>query len=281
MDLRMAARFVACSAAFTAVAASRVGSSKLSSDALEAEGALEGSEGKGWSPWELKFEGLSCLSPEFSPFSKLEQGWPKCVQKAREQATKLGTSANCRVCDVDFSGSKPEKDQSMTSTGCKATVHCAAGRLSPKEACFENNGKVGAVQNLNSNEGERAKYPGRECLPCSEGCKDCIFDKSWTSWGTGKVQYKCIMDPTGTAETGARCVLPTDVECGECSNRKCGGVMPKWGCKTSQFKSICKFPASYNLPASDTVDPAKRDYTLTVKSGYDSSALPPVLGELS
>jgi len=246
---------------------------------------MNSSAGGGWSPWEVKFKGLSCLNIETAPFVGLQKHWPSCMSAAGEEGRKLAQTRNCKLCDVTFAGSKPEAETGMKSTKCSALVKCAAGFLDPSLTCLSNNGRVGMVEKMNSKKSEREAHPNRACYPCPPECKTCIFDDSYTNWALGKKSFKCIMSPTGgDGQGGATCVKPAGIECGECGHRNCGGVtnsmFGKWTCDNNDFKADCKWASEFQIPSDPqaiAVDESLREYAVTMQSGRDSSVLPPVL----
>eukprot|EP00931_Biecheleriopsis_adriatica_P040367 TRINITY_DN23130_c0_g2_i1.p1 TRINITY_DN23130_c0_g2~~TRINITY_DN23130_c0_g2_i1.p1 ORF type:complete len:303 (+),score=45.80 TRINITY_DN23130_c0_g2_i1:74-982(+) len=235
-----------------------------------------------WSPWNLSYEGLQCRQIDTSPFPALHDKWPACVKEAIQKGLKLGDEGNCRLCDVEFTGSKPEAELTMTSTKCKATVTCTAARSGPNEkTCFKGHGKLAAVDKLNNKGGRlgMTKYwethKDHACLPCPEACKSCHAEGKFS---TSKSSFKCVLagvEFQGSGEQkGTMCSdKPKDYDCGECElrNSKQGW---QWGSSLRDFKSSCKFPTTY-MQVEEAQQPAE-DYVLTMRAGEDKAALPPV-----
>jgi len=255
----------------------------------EAGGVVMNSSAGGWSPWEIKLTGLACLNIETAPFVGLQKNWPSCMSAAEEEGKKLAQTRNCKLCDVTFAGSKPEAELGAKSTKCSALVKCAAGFLDPEKTCLSNNGPVGKIEKMNSKKKERAAHPNRACYPCPPECKTCIFDDSYTNWALKKKSFKCIMSPSGGgADGGATCVKPTGVECGECTHRRCSGTTNRlfgsFSCDNNDFKADCKWASEFQIPSDPqaiAVDESLREYSVTMKSGRDTSVLPPVLTTLT
>lgn len=228
-----------------------------------------------WSPWELTYESLSCANLQAHPWDGVKANWPKCWAKAEKDGKELSETGNCNLCDVKFEASKPEAMAGMFGSGCSATVTCAAVRVGSK-ACSEGHGELSAVKGLNDNKENRGKYPEKSCLPCPAGCNSC---KAVLGRVTGSYrQFKCILSPKGSADGGGEtCEKPEGFKCGECKKRSCSGLLPGIvkGCSTSDYKTTCDFPPTYE----NTVEaPATAsDYTITLKAGEDKTALPPVL----
>lgn len=247
----------------------------------------DGAEGMGvnssvsWSPWEVKFTGLSCIDINTTPFSGLQTAWPSCMKSAKEQGEKLAKTRNCKACDVTFTGSKPEAETRLMSTKCKPLVQCSAGTLDPSKTCFATNGRLEMVHNMNHWTRERTAHPNRACYPCPPECKVCIFDNSYTNAALKKKRFKCVMPGGGS---GSTCQPPAGVECGECSHRRCSGVgnrmLGKAKCDNNDFKADCKWKSTFEIPSDPheyAVDKSIRKYAVTMESGGDSFVLPPVL----
>lgn len=262
-------------------------SSVISVEESSQHSSMEANSSASWSPWEIKFQGLSCMNLDTAPFVGLHKSWSSCMSSAEKEGKDLASTRNCKVCDVTFKGSKPEAETGLTSTKCSAKVQCSAGRLKPAEACFDNNGPLGKVNNMNSNAADRTAHPNRGCFPCPPECKSCEFDNSYTSWAMGKKSFKCIIKGTGP---GATCATPAGFECGECRHRKCGGMannlismVTNSLCDNNDFKSECKWNAAFKTPspAEVVIDDKLRSYTVTMESGRDSHVMPPVMQKLS
>lgn len=196
-----------------------------------------------------------------------------------DQALDRAQNGNCKLCDVTFKGSKPEAMQGMMSTGCAATVTCAAVRLG-KKACFEGHGALTAVAGLNDAEDKRMRTPEMACLPCPAGCKKCAVVESSITGVYRK--FKCISTPIlleSDGFKGERCQNPEGHECGECKHRSCGGFGPSFSCDKKDYKSTCKFPETFaNTPEPQA---APEDYELSVKAGEDKNELPPAFDYLA
>eukprot|EP00930_Biecheleria_cincta_P076938 TRINITY_DN64178_c0_g1_i1.p1 TRINITY_DN64178_c0_g1~~TRINITY_DN64178_c0_g1_i1.p1 ORF type:complete len:269 (+),score=42.15 TRINITY_DN64178_c0_g1_i1:98-904(+) len=225
-----------------------------------------------WSPWNLKFQGLQCMQLDTAPFSAFEAQWPACYQKAVERGAKLAKDGNCRLCDLDITGSKPEKDQSLTSTSCKAHVTCSALRSGPSvKTCYHTNGGLARVKNLNDGPRAREANPDMVCLPCPDQCKECgkVGNFAWTSR-----KVKCILSPLGDASTGLRCEKPPGLRCGECEHRSCRGLT-NFLCSRNDFKTDCDYETYANNDVEEK-HPAE-DYQLTLSAGKEKNKMPEVL----
>jgi len=232
-----------------------------------------------WSNWQLSFKGLSCLALEPVPFVGLSANWPKCWAKAAKDAEKIAVDGNCKLCDVDFTGSEAKQDGE--TTGCSAKVVCAGARVG-KQACFEGHGALTVVSDLNDSPSHRTKYPDMSCLPCPSECSEChaISSKFVPRhlMSSTKQKFKCISHPVGRAETGGeQCVMPAG-RCGACSRRTCAG-WANFGCAKTDYRADCEFPTTFDNTAVTLRGP--EDYSLTVKSGEDPKAMPPVLQYLT
>jgi len=233
-----------------------------------------------FSPWQLSYKGLSCLAMDSVPFAGLSAHWPKCWAKAVEDAKDIGTTDNCKLCDVDFDGSKPEvMNGVLSNAGCSAKVTCAAARLG-NSACYEGHGAL----SVSISAAQRKESPDLLCLPCPEGCNECYSIQSniMSTTGTKDRQFKCITSPLGRAETGGEyCEPPKGFNCqkDKCVKRTCKGGLLKWGCNKKDYKATCDFPKSFdNIPVTF---PGPEDYSLTVRSGENVQGMPPVLPYLS
>jgi len=225
-----------------------------------------------WSPWNLKFQGLQCMQLDTAPFSAFEAHWPNCYQSAVERGLKLAKEGNCRLCDLDITGSKPEKDQTLTSTSCKAKVTCSALRSGPSaKTCYDENGGLARVQKLNDGPRSRAANPDMVCLPCPDHCKSCgkVGNFAWTSR-----KFKCILSPLGTASEGLRCEKPPGMKCGECEHRRCSGTF-NFVCSRADFKTDCDYEAFGGNDIGEK-HPAE-DYQLSLSAGQDKDKMPEVL----
>lgn len=228
--------------------------------------------GAPWSPWELKFEGLQCMQLDTAPFSAFQAKWPTCYEQALEKGMKLAKQGNCRLCDLEITGSKPEADQSLTSTSCKAKVTCSALRSGPSaKTCYDENGGLARVRNLNDGPRARESNPDMVCLPCPAHCKACekVGNFGWT-----KRKFKCILSPLGSAAEGLRCEKPPGMTCTECEQRRCSR-MSDIMCSRKDFKTDCNYEEFENNVAGEK-HPAE-DYHLTLSAGKDKDKMPEVL----
>jgi len=226
----------------------------------EHQNNVNASTGKAWSPWQLEYFGLSCLELDALPWAGMPKNWPKAWKEAQKHATKHATEGNCKLCDVVFEGSKPEKMQSWTSSGVSTKVSCSALRLNDNNACFKpaDGGPI-KVYGLNEGHNTRTANPNEVCLPCPKGCKECHYD-SWRD-------VKCVVPPTGTPETGERCVLPEGLTCGSCARRICSGLF-NFGCNERDYEAACQFPRPYDNPKPQWDGP--EDYRITMKGGKEN-----------
>jgi len=235
--------------------------------------ADSGSASKG-SPWELKLLGLQCMHIETAPFHAFQAKWPKCHQEAVDKGVALAEKGNCRLCDLEMTGSKPEAEQSWASTGCKVEVKCSAVRLRPSAAtCFDGHGKLGAVRGLNDGAPVLLANPEKACLPCPEACKECGIS---TLVGFTQHAYKCVLPAQGTPETGETCEKPPLGTCKPCEHRTCSWDITSLGCNTHDFKTTCEYPAFDGGQAAGGAQPPE-DYELTVKAGSDKGKMPEIL----
>jgi len=252
--------------------ASRVGSARIQEHSFQEHNQSVQATGQGWSPWKLSIDGVSCLSLDPKPFGGLPTHWPKAWGEAVKEAEKLGTKGNCKLCDVVFEGSKIEADMSWKSTGCNAKVKCSAVRGVGESACFpgKDGGKLLSIYGVNIKQKHIDYYPDNVCQVCPAGCKECH------DGGSGA--FKCVVRPTGDANTGERCVMPEGFKCSNCHKRTCSGMF-NFGCSRSDYKADCEYPESYANEKPQWTAP--EDYELTVKGGKDKAALPPVWEYLS
>lgn len=237
-----------------------------------------------WSPWQVKYTGLQCRDLQPAPFAGLKAHWPKCWQAAVESAATIASSRNCRLCDLVFSGSKPQELQSWVSQGCDVQVTCSSEHSDSLATCGEGHGHVFGVLGLNDAQGTRQSYPSASCKPCPTGCKYCYDDSSFFT-GTDVTQFQCIMEAVGspTEPGGERCETPAGYRCDPCHKRSCGVVvnLDLW-CDENDYQAVCDFPTEYDdvapeVPVGKTKEtPGALDYTLTIHAGDDKTQPAPV-----
>lgn len=257
-------------------------------DAKRVEAKSHQNSAASWSPWELSLKGLQCGALSASPYVGFEHHWPNCLASASTKGQELMKKGNCKLCDVSFTGSKPEAQMSMTSSACRSTVTCLASRssgswLAPKgvmeRACFTEHGVVGTTYGLTDSAKSRNENPTMACLPCPSPCKECQAVKSKFT-GTSR-KFKCILKPEDVSA-----VKPEDLSAGMVSDKldpayKCGEVLKrecgfaKLGCNKKDYKTSCSFLDSYPNPGNATfASEPPEDHELMLKAGTDAGQLP-------